>query len=332
LKLKKMRVEEERLSKLESYDSVKRWLSYLKTDKTGSEGTVYLYLLYLERWCDFMGKNPDELNADRMEDMKKTTLAERSRVEQQLRVAFNNMEVSSYKTPGGKERAYSRAYCGAFFSAIKSFYYQNFNPLFIKKPSTWPTRLKKVPNRHELRAIWEQADPRMKLWIVSQKDSGISGGDLIRLKFESASTAYGTIHEQLKSGQVPMHATIMRGKVPTAGFYDAFFGEEAFNALQEVEVRERIFDLSIRYVQVLLPKYARQAGVKGPPITPHALRKFFNTYTKIGVRNYGATELLVEYWMGHSLGRTKGAYLAPPIDEQQKIYLTAYPMLSILGS
>ena len=175
----------------------------------------------------------------------------------------------------------------------------------------------------------------MKLWIVSQKDSGISGGDLIGMNLESESSTYGTIHDQLKSGQVPLHVTVMRGKVPTAGFYDAFFGEEVYDSLQQAEIKERIFDLSIRYVQILLPKYARQAGVKGPQITPHSLRKYFNTYTKIGVRNYGATEALVEYWMGHSLGKTRGAYFtgaaAPPVEEQQKIYLSAYPMLQIMG-
>jgi len=332
-----MTKQEDRLESLKGYDSVKRWLDYLRVDKTGSEGTVNLYLLSLDRWCDFMGKNPDEVISSRMEDMDpkkpdgtRKTIPEMFKHEGQLREAFNNMEAAGYRTPRGKERGYSRAYCGAFFSAIKSFYGANFNPLTIKKPPTWPAGPKKVPNQRELGAIWEQADPLIKLWIVSQKDSGISGGDLIKLGLDSESTAYGTINDQLKSGQVPLHATIMRGKVPTAGFYDAFFGEEAFNSLQEAEVKDRVFDISIRYVQVLIQKYAKQAGVKGPPITPHSLRKFFNTYTKIGVRNYGATELLVEYWMGHSLGRTKGAYLAPPVEEQQKIYLSSYPMLAIL--
>jgi len=324
--------QEDRLKKLKAFDSIKRWLDYLKTDKTGSGETVNLYLLYLDRWTAFTGKSPDELIAERMADMSKTNFAERFRVEELLRAAFNDMENVGYVTPKGKGRKYSRAACGAFFSAVKSFYGSNFNPLHIKKPPVWPSKPVKVPNQRELRAIWDQADPRMKLWIVTQKDSGISGGDLIGLKLDSESTAYGTIKDQLKSGQVPLHATVMRGKVPTAGFYDAFFGEEVYDSLQQSEIKERIFDLSIRYVQVLLPKYARQAGVKGPRITPHALRKFFNTYTKIGVRNYGATELLVEYWMGHSLGRTKGAYLAPPIEEQQKIYQSAYPMLAIMES
>jgi len=119
--------------------------------------------------------------------------------------------------------------------------------------------------------------------------------------------------------------------VEAVGHYDTYFGEESFNFLQEAQPKDRLFDISLRYVKDLLPKAAKKAGIKGPPVTTHCLRKYFNTYTKIGIRNYGATELLVEYWMGHSIGRTKGAYLAPPVEEQAKLYLTAYPMLRCLG-
>jgi len=42
-------------------------------------------------------------------------------------------------------------------------------------------------------------------------------------------------------------------------------------------------------------------------VSSHDLRKFFGTHMKLGVEG-----ILVEYWMGHSLGRQKRAYFAPP--------------------
>jgi integrase len=304
------------------YDSVKRWFTFIGT---GSQPTKDLYLLALARFVRSTGKSPDELIKEREGDMRSDDRLVKYRYEEVLKEAFAAWEAE------GK----SRATCCVFFAAVKSFFKGNYTPLYARSPSVWPTKTFKVPNQEELRKMIEAAtDPRIRLWILSQKDSGISGGDLVRLTYDKTeSPVYGTVKEQLKSGQVPLHVNIMRGKFKEGGYYDTYLGEEAFDALQEAPSREgRIFDLSMRYVQDLIPKCAKKAGLKGPRVTPHAIRKYFNTYAKIGIRNYGATELLVEYWMGHSIGRVKGAYLAPPVEEQQKLYLSAYPTLRCLGS
>jgi len=314
-----------RHTELLAFDSVKRWIAHI-SGKSGSESTRQMYLLNLERWCAYTGKTPDEMIKERMEVMsdKDLEFAQKFVLEELLNKAFNEME----------EKGYSRASCGLFFSAVKSFFSANYNPLHAPKPAIWPKNLIKVPNQGEIRLIWEQADPRIRLWILSQKDSGISQGDLIGLTLDSQSNTFGTVRDQLKSGQVPLHVSMMRGKVKALGFYDTYFGEEAFNALQEAQIKEdgRLFDMTSRYVRMLIPKYAKRAGIKGPRVTSHSLRKFFKTYVSIGIRNYGATELLTEYWMGHTLGKVKGAYFAPPVEEQAKIYTTAYPMLRCLGS
>ena len=43
----------------------------------------------------------------------------------------------------------------------------------------------------------------------------------------------------------------------------------------------------------------------------HGQRKYFNTWMKLARLN----ETLVEYWMGHSLGKVRGAHFIPPVKE-----------------
>jgi len=40
-------------------------------------------------------------------------------------------------------------------------------------------------------------------------------------------------------------------------------------------------------------------------------------------------ETLVEFMLGHSLGRVKGAYFVPPVMELRKVYTQYYPCISI---
>jgi integrase len=302
---------------LQEQESVKRWFTFMGT---GSEPTKELYLLALAKFVKFTGKTPDEMIKEREEDMSSKDRLVRYRYEETLKKAFADWEAE------GK----SRATCRTYFAAVKSFFKGNYTPLYEKSPSVWPTKVFKVPNQEELRRMIEVAsDPRVKTWILSQKDSGISGGDLINLSYdETKSPIYGTVREQLKSGQVPLHLNIMRGKFKAGGYYDTYLGEEGFEALQEAPRREgRIFDMSMRYVQELVPKCARKAGLKGQRVTPHCIRKYFNTRMKLANVN----EVIVEYMMGHSIGRVKGAYFVPPAEELMKIYLSAYPNLKCLG-
>jgi len=50
----------------------------------------------------------------------------------------------------------------------------------------------------------------------------------------------------------------MRSKVEAVGHYDTYFREKAFNFLQEAQPKDRLFDISLRYAKVLLPKARRR--------------------------------------------------------------------------
>jgi len=63
-------------------------------------------------------------------------------------------------------------------------------------------------------------------------------------------------------------------------------------------------------------------------VSSHDLRKFFSNSLKTAHPGDPAfNDSLIEYWMGHKLPRTKGAYTAPPIEDQFRLYILAEPRL-----
>lgn len=166
-----------------------------------------------------------------------------------------------------------------------------------------------------------------KAWILCQAQSGISGGDLLNLPLDQ-------VKPQLDQGKYPIYIELLRkktkGKGPTGGWYETFFGRNAADALREWLPNKRknngrIWDwTTLRHVERVVSESARKAGLDGR-VTLHSLRKFFNTYAKIT----GLNEAIVEYMMGHSLGAVRTAYFIPPKHELEKLYLKAEPHLSI---
>jgi len=162
-------------------------------------------------------------------------------------------------------------------------------------------------------------------------NSGISGGDLISLRLDNKSPIYGTIRSQLlKKGSIPIHVYLERGKGMSRGLghYDTFFGKDAISALRSfVDLNAssdaKLFNFTEKTAELLLKAVSEK--VMGEHITPHILRKFFNTYMKLAKVN----ESVIEYWMGHSLGKVKSAYFVPPVQEQMKLYMEAYPHIAI---
>jgi len=224
-------------------------------------------------------------------------------------------------------------------AAVRSFYKANYMPLVeVSVPTPYPIREAKVPTPKELRAMVDICDDEKdiltKAWILCQAESGISNIDLHKLELESKwchSAELGYIGEQLKNGTVPLHIHIVREKTMTSGlgWYDTFLGERACEALKEYVDFSKpcLFDVSDRTIQLKIREISMKAGVgsKEVPVRPYDLRKYFNTRLKLA----GLNETICEYFMGHSLGRVKGAYFVPPVMELRKIYTRYYPYISI---
>ena len=118
---------------------------------------------------------------------------------------------------------------------------------------------------------------------------------------------------------------LLRGKEKQIGQFDTFFGRMATQALKEyiatrknLKPSDRLFLITARAVNKFLKTISFRAGLELTP-SSHDLRKYFNTRMKLA----GLNETLVEYWMGHSLGKVRGAYFIPPVEEQPHLYMHA---------
>lgn len=289
-----------------------------------------VFLYYFGRFCHFAKMTPDQLIDERKRHLKSDDEFLR-RKHEELAEKFSTMLRD-------REEASPNTVATAV-AAVRSFYKANYMPLVeVSVPTPYPIREVKVPTPKELRAMVDICDDEKdiltKAWILCQAESGISNIDLHKLELKSRwchSAEFGHIREQLKNGTAPLHIHIVREKTMASGlgWYDTFFGKWAVEALKEYVdfSKPRLFDVSDRTIQLKLREISIKAGVgtEEGPVRPYDLRKYFNTCLKLA----GINETLVEYMMGHSLGRVRGAYFVPPVLELRKVYSQYYPYISI---
>ncbi|MHA1711556.1 MAG: tyrosine-type recombinase/integrase, partial [Candidatus Freyarchaeota archaeon] len=111
---------------------------------------------------------------------------------------------------------------------------------------------------------------------------------------------------------------------------DTFFGRMATNALREYLAQRgdlipssRLFPCTARNVNKFLKTLSFRAGISWT-VSSHDLRKFFSTQLKMArVNDPAFNETLIEYWMGHSIGKVKKAYFIPTVEEQLRLYRLA---------
>ena len=154
------------------------------------------------------------------------------------------------------------------------------------------------------------------------KDCGISLQDMLALKLGDGSQIYGSIKQQLKKGRVPIHVHIVREKNQFR--YDTFIGEDSIEALNETDLgSSRIFPYSDSAIQMAMKALGEGLGWKH--FTPYSLRKWFRTQLALDDMN----DAIIEYMMGHSLGKVKEAYLEPPPQKLIGIYEEHYEALRL---
>ena len=315
------------MTKPEVYDSVKKWLSKLQIKSRSLDfsksSTKRSALYWLKRFVKWRGTDPDSLIDQRKRQLESKSEAVRLEHEEYVEDFIVKLQNDGY-APNSIATA---------TGLIRSFYKANRVPLKeIATVAIRRVRFFKVPRLPELKKMCNVADIHIRTWILCQKDSGLGNIDLLSLTLTNLSSEFGTIRMQLKKGIEPIHVEIRRQK--TGERTDTFFGPNAIEGLNEyvnLKNRGRIFKMSVRSIQQKVKAAAIRAKVatKDRPITPYSLRKFFNTRMKAA----GVNEAIVERWMGHSIGRVRGAYLAVgrdetfsgmPISKLAEIYMEAY--------
>lgn len=307
---------------LSTQDSIKRMLTSIsaKKGRSISEATRTTYFIYIKRFCDFCGKTPDALIEERSKDSRSEDIFIRRRHEEKLK------EFIDYFRGEG----YSSNTIATAVGAVKSFYASNYHPMIqVNVPSGQPVREYKIPTKEELTRVIDSAYmPWHGAFMMLTKDCGISLQDMLALKLGDGSKIYGSIKDQLKKGHVPIHLNITREK--TLFKYHTFLGEDSYELLNNDAIfpetashNKRLFPYVDSTIQYAMKTLGDQQGWTS--FTPYSLRKWFRTKLTLSDMN----EALIEFMMGHSLGRVKAAYLVPPPQELIEIYEKHYPALKL---
>lgn len=311
---------------LNAQDSIKRMLTSIsaKKGRAVSESTRQTYFIYIRRFCDFCGKTPDELIKERRSDWKSDDIFVRRRHEEKLK------EFAGYL----REEGYSSNTIATATGAVKSLYTSNYHPMIeVNIPSGRAVRVYKIPTTEELTQVIDSANrPWHGAFMMLTKDCGISLQDMLALKLIDGSPIYGSITDQLKKGQVPIHLNITREK--TRFKYHTFLGEDSVEMLNNDAIFPDMTSTNISYNKRLFPYHPStiQDAMKAlgdkrgwTSFTPYSLRKWFRTQLTLSDMN----EAIIETMMGHSIGKVKEAYLVPPPQKLIEIYEKHYPALAL---
>lgn len=302
------------------FETVNRWLDTVLAENIGSESTEYLYAKYISIYCDMVGKNPDQLIAERKEQVKSENPEIAHKAEELLR-----REYLKIKNAGKKGKAVLLVRC------VKSFYAKNYLPLKTKDPKVTFGKRKPVATE-DLKVLYNAANPRMKTWIAILKDSGLSREDALELK-------YGEIQREFERGDQFLHIHLIRKKTQVE--HDTFLGPNTVEALKlymrELQVRGIKMTAETPLINVkgkattkpsmgvFIGRFGKKYGVK---LSSHRIRKFFETAMALGKVH----PLIVKYWMGHKItSDIESSYIIPSIQEQLGLYKEAYKNIDLTG-
>jgi site-specific recombinase XerC len=316
---------EKALEWLMNFETGRRWLNTVKAEKTGSEKTQLEYAYRLRKFCNYAKKNPDQLIAERKEQLGNEDEVEKRKTEELVRDFFNFQSSKS-------NRLSAKAYHGA----LRSFFKYNYLPLRMETPRARSRKINPV-TLEEFKQIDTIANPRDRALLRFMKDSGLSTEDVVVFN-------YGEIKKEFEAGKDFIHIQAVRQK--TQVNYDTFIGPNAVEALKiYFQIRktkgetftdntplflshgrrtakyERLDSNSIRTI------FTRLKQRIGIVVSPHRIRKLFSSYMALKIRH----PAVLKYWMGHSVETSdiEGRYVLPPIEEQRKLYMEAYEQIDI---
>lgn len=187
----------------------------------------------------------------------------------------------------------------------------------------------------DLRIVRNIADERERAFIDLLKDTGISRADAVRLTYEDVKKA-------IEDSNVRFYRIDMYREKEHVE-YETWLGPNAIESLRiYFDIRRRLGEhitdeswvfalkgsnqpLEPPSLTAVLKRLSHRTGID---ITPHKLRKFFETYMTAG----GAHPLVAKYWMGHRIKTSRdveAAYIIPPENVQRDQYMKAYNKIDL---
>ncbi|MFZ2497387.1 tyrosine-type recombinase/integrase [Methanosarcina sp.] len=330
------------------------WLDTLNPRPT----TERNYLLSMQAFTEWTGKDPEELLIEAEDEIKAGKLMRQRKIKGYL-IGFRKHLQDTEHAPNTIK---------GYMTGVKSFY-----RLFDIELPTLPRMREKaqplekhktIPTKDDIREVLKVCDPLEKAILLVGVSSGLSANEIINLKVRDFKTSY---EPQTKITTL----VLRRGKV---GFdFVTFLSPEASGAvldylnfrgrtektgqikrLKQLE-KQRVFKdddflfirrhISCSYLEIKDEEERRldrdafmkiyriiseKAQKNTPPrvwnlIRSHNMRKFFNS----AMLNAGADSFFVEFLMGHTLDDTRSAYFRATPEKLKEIYQKFVPFLTI---
>lgn len=333
---------------IEKFDSVRYWFESMAGR---AEGTKRSYLSHLKRFSQWLGKTPDELIAEREQQLK----SEDKKVQRtmEMHVKRYNAYLDEHGAGAGTKTT-ARA-------AIKSFFEHHYMKLeFIR--GDFPTEAieeRRKVEKEEILAMLELADVRDRALIHVLKDSGLAVSDASRLKV-------GLLFRKSKISPItakdvenlPDFIPLKMIRKKTKAKIRSFLGREAVKALktylkhrmrgtahvypgQKVGEKgiapetltpnsplfrtrsRKVKAMSTKRIKDAIRERAKRSGISG--ISAHSFRKYTQTMLEVARIDPNWRRLI----LGKKLPGSEGSYSMPSTPDLQRAYEEAYQHIQV---
>lgn len=303
---------------IREYESMKRSLTGL------ADSTVESYLTVMPAFCQFVGKDLDQIIAERREQLKSD---DEGVVRTYERIVVRFYEHQKKQMSEGAAYRYAA-------STVRGFFSRNYVGLKFRRGDMRAPRTEKhdyIPTVGEVKEICDAADVRDRAMIIMPLQTGMAPVDLVGLKHADFARA-------LKSDEFPQSLGWLQRNKSREDFHPFLFRDSAIalkrylqkrkNDLEKVNSERRrkgqepkgdspyLFvdrlgeQLSERNVNDAFTKAAKRTGIEVPPgkhLRVYSLRSIFETQ----MGNAGLPQTWIDMMMGHVVGGSRGKYAKP---------------------
>ena len=310
-------------SEIESCQEVETWL------KTISDSSRPLYLSALKKFCNFSGKNPEELIELRDHEIRSSDHNGRTRTRDLI------LDFRSYLE---KER-YAPKTINATDGAIRGFFTANLGKIGMINVKNYRdaqvvTKKDLIPTLEELKKLLDVSNLEEKFRIIFVAQTGLRISDALSLKV-------GDMIRELDLGNVPLAVNYLPQKEKeSVGMRVTFLASDGVAILKEYldwrkrkgenlnaesplfasRVNRGIGTLTEQKYNKMLKSVAHRVGLNGDwkygILRAHSLRKFFVSQ----LTNHNVEDKMVNFFIGHKIPEIDRVYWARRVEELRKIY------------
>jgi integrase len=323
-------------SSIKGLDLVENWLNNVAISHSDSKGTRERYKAYLQLFCTFVGKTPEQI-VEEYEGKTSVTDREIMRKYAQLIQAFASAQYA---------KGYAPNTISSRVATIKSFFKYNTLPLgYVTVPRMRVVYHNRDITHEEIKLILSASRPRERAYYTIMAQSGLRPETICNLRLKH-------IKEDLVNSRIPCKIEVLeeiaKGKYHA---YFTFIGEEAVKYLKAylntgpqlnnedfLFVKEgtkdqtnpkslsNMFRLTVQKLKTKgLIETEQKEKNKPRNIRLYNLRKFFRKHS------HQAGFELVQFWMGHTVSVGQDDHCRPTdVEFHRKVYAEkAMPFLRL---